>query len=306
MDASTTSQDAELFTLRDGVFVRRPGVTHRPEDYAEQHFPVLQRMQGEHFWYRGRHRFLLAALRRQLARPGRTPAELRALDLGGGCGGWIHYVSTHLHPGFHELALADSSPRALSMAAAVTGPACPRYQVDLRDLGWQKRWDIIFLLDVLEHVSDQQAILRQIHDSLAPGGLLLLTVPALSFFWTANDERARHQRRYGKRDLQELAAGSGLALREALYFMFFLSPLLLAARAGRRGTGGMTPAEREQCTAATHRIPPAPLNGLLTAVFAAETPLGLWWKFPWGTSLLGVFQKPRPSRAASSPALESQ
>lgn len=264
---------------------------HRPEDYAEQHVPVLQRMQQAHFWYRGRHRFLLAALQRQLSTAGRSPARLCALDLGAGCGGWVQYLSAHLRPGFRELALADSSPRALAVAAEVAGPGCARYQVDLRDLGWRNRWDIIFLLDVLEHVGDQQAVLRQIHDSLAPGGLLLLTVPALNFFWSINDELAGHQRRYAKKDLRELAACSGLALREARYFMFLLSPLLLAARAGRRAAG-LTPAERERRIAATHRIPPAPLNGLLAAVFAAETPLGLWWSFPWGSSLLGVFQKP--------------
>jgi SAM-dependent methyltransferase len=291
MGAHPTNQDAALFELQDGLQVRRTGVTHRPADYAEQHFPVLQRMQQEHFWYRGRHRFLLAALQRQLTTAGRSPDQLCALDLGAGCGGWGRYLSSHLRPGFRELALADSSPCALAVAAAVAGPDCTRYQVDLRDLGWQNRWDIIFLLDVLEHVGDQQAVLRQIHDSLASGGLLLMTVPALHFFWSINDELAGHHRRYAKKDLQELAAGAGLRLCEARYFMFFLSPLLLAARAGRRAEG-MSPAERERRTAVTHRIPPAPLNGLLSAVFAAETPLGLWWNFPWGTSLLGVFQKP--------------
>jgi hypothetical protein len=42
----------------------------------------------------------------------------------------------------------------------------------------------------------------------------------------------------------------------------------------------------------THRVPSAPINGLLRFIFSLETPLGLWCPFPWGTSILGVFQKP--------------
>jgi hypothetical protein len=42
----------------------------------------------------------------------------------------------------------------------------------------------------------------------------------------------------------------------------------------------------------THRVPAAALNALFKLIFDLETPLGLWLPFPWGTSLLGVFQKP--------------
>lgn len=292
METQPTSLDAELFDLREGVYVRRTGVTHREEDYDEQAFRVLQDMQQKHFWYRGRHRFVFAALQRQLARLARAPADLRALDLGAGCGGWVRHLAVRQQPAFRELALADSSRRALAVAATVAGPAHACYQVDLHDLGWRQRWDVIFLLDVLEHIGDEGAVLGQIRDSLAPGGLLLATVPALRFFWSCNDELALHQRRYAKKDFASLAAALELRLLDARYFMFFLSPLLLAARAGRRSAAQQSTEERARRIAATHRVPPGPLNALLTATFAAETPLGLWWPFPWGTSLLGVFQKP--------------
>jgi hypothetical protein len=40
-----------------------------------------------------------------------------------------------------------------------------------------------------------------------------------------------------------------------------------------------------------HRIPAQGVNKALTAIFNAETPIGHWLKFPWGTSILGVFEK---------------
>jgi hypothetical protein len=41
-----------------------------------------------------------------------------------------------------------------------------------------------------------------------------------------------------------------------------------------------------------HRVPLPAINALMTLIFGLETPLGLWLPFPWGTSILGVFQKP--------------
>jgi SAM-dependent methyltransferase len=280
-----------LFVQQAGVWVRAGGVRHSPDEYDERALQTLSQMQQRHFWYRGRHRFLLAALRRQLARLGRSPASLCALDLGAGCGGWLHYLAQHLQPGFRELALADSSPRALAFAAELNGPGVQRFQVELGDLGWRDRWDVVFLLDVLEHLDDHETALREVAESLTPGGLLLLTVPALKTFWSFNDDLAQHKRRYAKADLRALAGPAGLTLLEARYFMFFLSPLLLLTRLGRRVPDSLSAEERARIIADTHRVPAAPLNHLLAAIFSAETPLGLWCPFPWGTSLLGIFQK---------------
>jgi len=44
--------------------------------------------------------------------------------------------------------------------------------------------------------------------------------------------------------------------------------------------------------ACKHAIPASPINTTLSAIFSAETPVGHWMRFPWGTSILGVFRKP--------------
>ena len=143
-------QDSALFIQHNGVHVRRTGVSHRADDYDEHGFDGLFRMQREHFWYHGRHRFLLAALEIKLASVDAPANALSAIDLGAGCGGWIDYLMNRSVPRFGELALADSSLKALEFAATVIGSQIPRFQVDLRDLGWKERWDIVFLLDVLD------------------------------------------------------------------------------------------------------------------------------------------------------------
>ena len=103
------------------------------------------------------------------------------MDIGCGCGAWVRCLACHAGPAFKELALADSSRVALKVAAR-ENDGRSRYQVDLLDLQWRDRWDMAFMLDVLEHVADDAEALQQVAVSLRPGGMLFVTVPALGRF----------------------------------------------------------------------------------------------------------------------------
>ena len=278
----------------DGIFVPRAGVQHRDDEYDSADFDILLDMQRRHFWYLGRHRFLLRALKSFLpTRAGDAkPPDLSGIDLGGGCGGWISYLQQHLPGVFAELALSDSSTRALELARPVVGPGVQRYQADLLDLGWRERWDVAFLLDVLEHIPADGDVLQQIWLALKPGGSLLVTTPALPFFWSHNDEMAHHVRRYSRGDFARLAASAGFEMSLSRYFNFFLSGLLLVSRMKTVDVAAMSKQQILAYMKKTHRVPPAPINLPLAAVFAMETPIGHWLPFPWGTSVLGVFRKP--------------
>ena len=72
--------------------------------------------------------------------------------------------------------------------------------------------------------------------------------------------------------------------------MFYLSPLYFLSRI-KPGFATLTPAQKRELIIEQHQVPPAPVNSTLNAIFAAETPLGHWLRFPWVTSILGVFKK---------------
>jgi SAM-dependent methyltransferase len=274
-----------------GVRVPRVPVAHRADEYDPAGFRTLLHMQERHFWYRGRHRFLLHALRTSVrGHPGRT--GLRAVDLGGGCGGWVRYLRASAPGLFTELALADSSPVALELAAPVVGAETSRYQIDLLNLGWTARWDVAFLLDVLEHIPQDLDVLRQIFAALRPGGLLFVACPALRVFWSYNDVLAHHCRRYSRTDFRALGKAAGFDVVRTRYFQFFLSPLYLLSRALGPSPAALGPEQARELTERTHRVPSRPVNAALSAVFELETPLGWHCPFPWGTSVLGVFQRP--------------
>ncbi len=242
----------------------RDAVIHREEEYDTSGCAILNEMQERHFWYRGRHRFLLGSVQRHM---GGVSAP-RVIDLGGGCGGWLAYLAARKRFPTAELALADSSPEALGHAAGVLPAGTETFQVDLLNLPWADRWDVAFLLDVLEHIPAHEEALRQVHRALAPGGLLFVTTPALRTFWTWNDEVVHHVRRYVKADFRRLAAACGYRLLEARYFMFFLSPLLLAARlAVRPDLKAMSREQVQQLVQKMHRVPGPVVNAALGLIF---------------------------------------
>ena len=284
------------YTLaNDGIHAPIAPVQHRADEYPEDGFATLWAMQERHFWYRGRHRFLLQALDRY--RP-RDSAPLAAVDLGGGVGGWVRYLADRRPGQYQPLALADSSRTALRLAGGVLPAGVERYQIDLMNLGWRDHWDVAFLLDVIEHLPDDLEALCQARAALKPGGLLFVTTPAFQQFWSENDDLAHHLRRYTRADFARLGEQAGLQLCDARYFMFLLSPLYWLARQGK-GIDGMTEAQKLALVRKTHQVPSKLLNLPLTAIFAAETPLGHWLCFPWGTSVLGVFRKPINSQESA-------
>jgi SAM-dependent methyltransferase len=270
-----------------GIYRPSIPVTHRDEEYDQTGFDTLWDMQERHFWYRGRHRFLLKALDRFMPK---TRSPLRAIDLGGGVGGWVRYLADRRGELFQKIALADSSQVALTMAGKILPSGVDRYQIDLMNLGWEDEWDIAFMLDLIEHIPDDIRAVRQAAKALKPGGLLFVATPAFQQFWSYNDDLANHLRRYTRSDFKAIGEQTGLKLLDSRYFMFFLSPLYLLSRR-KPGFYKLSQEKKREVVESQHKVPVAPVNEALTAVFAAETPAGHWLSFPWGTSVLCVLQK---------------
>jgi len=143
-------------------------------------------------------------------------------------------------------------------------------------------FDALMALDVLEHTDDAAALLA-FHRVLRPGGILLVTVPALPWLWSFRDVDAGHQRRYTRKTLCEVIVQAGFQIKEVGYYQFFLFPLAVITRLlGRQGPGLR---DRED--------QPHPLiNSLLSMISRLEGQLGALLRWPVGTSLFLVCQKP--------------
>jgi SAM-dependent methyltransferase len=78
-------------------------------------------------------------------------------------------------------------------------------------------FEFIFSLNVLEHIADDRAVLRQLATKLAPGGRLLIYVPAFRILWTGLDDKLKHHRRYRRKGLERVVRSVGLRIDESRY-----------------------------------------------------------------------------------------
>lgn len=80
-----------------------------------------------------------------------------------------------------------------------------------------ERYTKIYLLNVLEHIEDDVAALRDIKASAAPGARILIFVPAFSILYSSMDAAVGHFRRYTARSLSSVAESAGLTVDECRY-----------------------------------------------------------------------------------------
>lgn len=207
------------------------------------------------------------------------PSTARVLEAGCGYGGNLAMLGT----------LGDVQAFEFDDAARAHAAAMSRRSVAFGklpdDIGFaDERFDLIAMLDVLEHIDDDVGSLRTLGKRLAPDGRLLLTVPAVPWLWSDHDVLHHHKRRYTKALLHKQLHQADLEVVSIGYFNSLLFPLALAQRLVSRvlRTGG-----------ADHDAPAEPLNTILGAIFALEAKLLGRISFPIGLSLYAVVRKRR-------------
>lgn len=143
-------------------------------------------------------------------------------------------------------------------------------------------FDVILLVDVLEHVEDEQALLLALRSWLKPDGALLVTAPAFQFLWSGEDFVSNHLRRYAKSRLRRVIQRAGFAIVRDTYFNFFLFPI-------QAGVILLNRFFHPRSMTQTNLIsPPRIVNSLLTRIMSAERPLLKVLNFPFGGSILTI------------------
>jgi SAM-dependent methyltransferase len=177
-------------------------------------------LERHHWWFRGRRRLLGRLLERL-----DLPARARVLDVGCGTGANAGVLAS----GGRLVAGVDVA--ALPLALGRTDTHTARLRADGRALPFADQvFDLVCALDVLEHLDDDAAAVRELRRVLRPGGVLVVFVPALRLLWGMQDEVSQHRRRYGRAQLRALVSGAGLRIERLTFFNTLLLPPILAAR----------------------------------------------------------------------------
>ncbi len=96
--------------------------------------------------------------------------------------------------------------------------------------------DVVLSTHVSEHVDDEAAI-AEIARVLRPGGVAVLTVPALPWLWSARDDEAGHRRRYTRRTFESLMRRAGLDVVDLRFYQCLLLPTIRPRHAWPGGDG---------------------------------------------------------------------
>jgi SAM-dependent methyltransferase len=140
---------------------------------------------------------VLARFFAEVLRPLTSATPQTMLDVGAG-DGWFASVVAARQP---DLNVTCFDPGYEDIAAPPAGPSERVEFVATRPDG---PFDVITVLDVLEHVPDDFALLSELTDALRPGGHLLISVPAWPALFSSHDVALRHERRYAPAHLSRL------------------------------------------------------------------------------------------------------
>ena len=175
------------------------------------------------WWYRALHRDLFERLQGAA-----LPRGARVLDAGCGTGGFLARLAS-VRP---DLALEglDLDEEAAALARDKTGLSITIGSIDRLPYP-PSAFLAIVSADVVPHEGvDERAALSEFHRCLAPGGLLLLNLPAYEWLKSAHDARIQGARRYTARRARALVQAAGFSRVSAEYTNSLLLPLMLAHR----------------------------------------------------------------------------
>jgi SAM-dependent methyltransferase len=247
-------------------------------NFDPAYFRPLSAAEALHFWFRARNR-VIAEILRQVTRS--LPNGYRVLEVGCGTGNVLRVLENVCSRG--TVVGMDLFAEGLHFARSRT--ACALVLGDMNHPPFRAHFDLIGLFDVLEHLPDDRQALSDLHGLLAPGGRLILTVPAFPFLWSYFDRVSYHCRRYGLDDLEDKLTQAGYSVEYLTPYMTSLFPAVWLRRFARKARAADVPA------LGGLRIVPG-LNELLYRLLSLEIPfLVRRRRLPLGASLLTVARK---------------
>lgn len=212
----------------------------------------MAKLDEQHWWYVARRDILDRLIRRRIA----LPANARILEIGCGTGHNLPMLRQ-----FGEVDAIEIDGAARAMASRRLGKPVMASPLPALTGVEDGAYDLVAILDVLEHIEEDRAALTGIAAKLKPGGRILITVPAHPWMWSAHDVVNHHKRRYTRGSLRAVIAAAGLRLDMLRWF----NSLLFPVAAGVRLAGRLFGREGGDDT-----LPPRPVNFLFGKIFALE------------------------------------
>jgi SAM-dependent methyltransferase len=250
-----------------------------PQEMQAHTYSIMNEVEQGHWWFVGRRRIIgsfLEGVVRNL-RANRGEVAIRILDVGCGTGANLELLSE-----FGEAEGVDVSAEALSFCRARGLTNVKQGAAETLPYA-DGSFDLVTGLDVVEHLDDDLAGLKEMGRVLRRDGRALLFVPAFMFLWGVQDDISHHRRRYTLDGLKQVVKQAGFEVERATYVnITFFAPILLGRLLMR--VTGFRPASENNITIGF-------LNGVLGKILGAESVALRHASFPFGVSIICVARK---------------
>jgi SAM-dependent methyltransferase len=247
-----------------------PADDDMPESILVENLERVRR----HPWWTARAELALAILRRN-----GVLAPARILDVG--CGWGVNLRA--LEKMEYEASGLDISRRILEL---IDEPQRRLIEADLNQTPpeTQSLYEGLLMLDVLEHLDDDRGTVGRLAKLLRPGGIIVVSVPALPELFSEFDQIQGHRRRYVPETLSAVFEGTGFVLTKIFWWGAWMVPVLRRMRL----KPGSTPLPPAPTYSAYLRLPPWPGPLVMKLMFGWEKSRALDGRLRTGSSLFAV------------------
>ena len=243
----------------------------------QQHtYAIMNRVEDSHWWFVGRRAILEEFLRQITQNPNSKIQNPKILDVGCGTGANLEMLAN-----FGAAEGVDVSDDALEFCK-IKGLKAHKGLAESLPFA-ESSFDVVTALDVVEHLDDDVAGLKEMHRVLKSGGKTLIFVPAFMWLWGVQDDVSNHRIRYTKRQIIERLQSAGFEIERATYANWTFFAPILAGRTLMKITGIKPESENNVNISA--------LNGIFGKIFSSEK---FWLRnfdFPFGVSIVIVAKK---------------
>jgi SAM-dependent methyltransferase len=249
----------------DGISMFAPSLADTVSGFDPVSFATLAKIEATHFWFVTRNELIVGLANRFF------PNARRYLEIGCGNGAVLRALAQSRR--WERLVGSDLHPTGLAYARARLPREIEFVQMDATKIPAANAFDLIGAFDVVEHIADDEAVLRGLRQASAIRGGTIIAVPQHPWLWSRADEIGHHQRRYRRGELETKLRRNGFEILFSSSFTALLLPLMAASRLKAYVAPSDGDIERE------FALSPA-VNAMFTAILRAEVGLtlaGLRW-----------------------------
>jgi SAM-dependent methyltransferase len=246
-----------------------------PKEMQPHHYPILYQVEERHWWYVGRRR-IIQSLVEKICTTLNKPNP-RILDVGCGTGANLKMLAAHGQAeGVDISQQAVDFCRERGLESVKLGAA--------EDLPYENdSFELVTALDVIEHLDDDVAGLREMRRVLRRDGRVLLFVPAFMFLWGVQDDVSNHRRRYTLPSLLKAVEAAGFSVEWSSYANISFFVPVLVVRSVMRWLGLRADTE--------YGINISLMNGPFSRLFAAERFVFKGGRLPFGVSAVCIARR---------------